>query len=95
MNWARRGACNDDDYRPTFHALIVVDSVILDTGNERKRRKKIEAPKRQRNLATAKEVCAGCRVRDECAAYADDNPRQPGVLAGLSLEDRLWPVESS
>lgn len=40
-------------------------------------------------VRAAKAVCAGCEVRDECLAYAQEfERRSPGVWAGLSDRER-------
>lgn len=40
-------------------------------------------------IAQAKEVCAGCRVRAECLAFALRTNQAHGVWGGLSEEERL------
>ena len=47
--------------------------------------------RRERERA-AKEVCAGCKVREACAAYAIANREPFGVWGGLSESEReaIW-----
>jgi WhiB family redox-sensing transcriptional regulator len=40
------------------------------------------------DMATAKQVCAGCSVRKECLEYALDNMEKVGVWGGLSERER-------
>jgi WhiB family redox-sensing transcriptional regulator len=40
-------------------------------------------------IAQAKEICAGCRVRTECLAFALRTNQAHGVWGGLSEEERL------
>lgn len=42
-------------------------------------------------VATAKTVCAGCPVRDECAAHAITAGEEFGVWGGLAAEERPQP----
>ena len=39
-------------------------------------------------LATVRNICAGCPVRDECAAYADTVPWIIGVWGGATQAER-------
>ena len=41
-----------------------------------------------RSHAAAKRACAGCKVRDECLAYALDNEERFGVWGALSERQR-------
>ena len=36
----------------------------------------------------AKEVCAGCEVREDCLAYAIDNDERHGIWGGLTDDER-------
>lgn len=42
----------------------------------------------RRRLAAAVAVCSGCLVRDECRAYAADDPSLVGVWGGTSSAER-------
>lgn len=42
----------------------------------------------QRQLARAKAVCAGCRVRADCLGYAIATGQDAGVWGGASEEER-------
>ena len=39
-------------------------------------------------IARAKEICAGCPVRDSCLAYALDTGQAFGVWGGLNEDER-------
>jgi WhiB family transcriptional regulator, redox-sensing transcriptional regulator len=47
---------------------------------------------RRRRERTAKQVCAGCRVRERCADYALAHHERYGVWGGLSENERamIW-----
>ena len=45
-------------------------------------------PARGQSLEPARDVCRGCLVRDECAAYAIDTGQGHGVWGGLSERER-------
>jgi WhiB family transcriptional regulator, redox-sensing transcriptional regulator len=45
-------------------------------------------PARGADTRAAKQVCAGCLVRDECAAFADDAGIEFGIWAGESRHKR-------
>jgi WhiB family redox-sensing transcriptional regulator len=49
-------------------------------------------PRRRRRERAAKEVCAGCRVAEVCAAYAVATREPYGTWGGLTEDDRrkLW-----
>lgn len=40
-------------------------------------------------VAAAKRVCAGCLVRADCLAYAEDNNMYVGIWGGLTREERV------
>jgi WhiB family transcriptional regulator, redox-sensing transcriptional regulator len=42
----------------------------------------------ERQIARAKMICAGCRVRRECLDFAVSHPQVYGIWGGTTREDR-------
>ena len=42
----------------------------------------------ERQIARAKKICAGCRVRTECLEFAQSHEQTYGIWGGTTTEDR-------